>query len=120
MLNREYQVNEILFWKNRTFTSTTEKTSLSGRFVGVLGEIFYIISKNSSGIYRIDIKVADDWEELAEGTCLEDRLTIVDVNFFVPEARIRFTPTLITASLTAKAWGYPSVFIRGPHDPVDC
>jgi len=111
------QVNEILFWNKRKFTSTTEKTSLTGKFVGVLGEIFYLVSKNDAGLYRIDIRVGDEWEELAEGTCKQDKLTIVDIDFFVPEARVRFTPKSLDCVVTVKAWGYPAVFSRGPFDP---
>jgi len=111
------QINEILFWNKMKVTSGNQKTSLTAKFVGVLGEIFYIVSNGAPSIYYVDVKIADEWEELAKGTAKDGKLTIVDIDFFVPEARLRVVPSGADAFVTAKAGGYPAVFSRGPYDP---
>ena len=112
------QVNKVLFWDKRKFETAGEKTSTPGSFVGVTGEIFYMVSKGAPSTYKIEIKVFDTWEELAEGTLEQDKLTIVDIDFYIPEARLLVTPKTLDAVITAMAWGYPAVYIRTPSDDM--
>jgi len=108
-------VNDITFFNNQNFTTINEKTSRSGIFVGVEGAIFYMYSDTEPGIYRIDVKVSDvvdQWFELAEDTIEADTLAAVKIDFYVPEARIRFTPSAVNTHFTAVAYGYPAVYRR--------
>ena len=112
------QINKIVYWDKRKFETSGEKTSTPGSFVGVLGEIFYMISKGAPSIYKIEIKVFETWELLAEGTLEQDKLAIVDIDFYIPEARLLVTPKTLDAVVTAMAWGYPAVYIRTPIDDI--
>lgn len=112
------QVNKVLFWDKRRFETAGEKTSTPGSFVGTQGEIFYMISKGAISTYKIEIKVFDTWEDLAEGTLEQNKLSIVDIDFYIPEARLLVTPKTLDAVVTAMAWGYPAVYIRTPIDNV--
>jgi hypothetical protein len=104
-------VNKVLYFKKHRFTTVTEKTSGPGRFVGVQGVIFYCKS-TEAGILHIDIKVDEDWEELTEETVRANKLHVIDIGFFIPEARVRFEPKVVDAVFTAVAHGYPAVYIR--------
>ncbi len=114
------QTNEILFFRKQGFSSLGEKTSAAGLFVGVQGEIFYLFSEADNSDYIIEIKFDKDlsWVSLIEGTVKAGILTIIDVDFFIPAARIKVTPKSTAVVFTAKTFGYPAVFIRGPGDPV--
>lgn len=113
------QVNKILYWNKQQFSTPGEKTSTPGSFTGVRGEIFYMVSKGAASTYKIEIKVFEEWELLAEGTLEQDKLSIVDIDFFVPEARLKVMPVSLAAVITATAWGYPAVYIRDLNDH-DC
>jgi hypothetical protein len=108
-------VNDITFFNEQNFISASEKTSRSGIFVGVEGVIFYMYSDSQPGIYNIDIKVSsvvNSWFELAEDTIEAGVLAAVKIDFYVPEARIRFTPSSADTRFTAVAYGYPAVYKR--------
>lgn len=113
------QVNEVIYFRNRELNSTAEKTSETGLFIGVRGIIFYIYAKDNPGKYRIDVKIADQWFELAEGTAKQDSLEIVDFDFFAPEMRIRFEAKTLPCNLTVVAYGYPAVYSRCRNE-TDC
>lgn len=81
-------------------------------FRGVQGEIFFLLSKDHDSTYAIDIRVGGEWQQLAEGTLAKDELMIVDIAFYIPEARVRVTPSAINARLTVETFGYPTVFTR--------
>lgn len=104
-------VNKVVYFRKHYFKTVTEKTSGPGLFVGVQGVIFFCKS-TEAGILHIDIKVDEDWEELTEETVRADKLHVIDVGFFIPEARVRFAPKTAEAVFTAVAHGYPSVYIR--------
>ena len=112
------QTNEILFFRKKKFSAVGEKTSLAGLFIGVQGSIFYLLSEADSSEYVIEIRFDEDvgWIPLVEGTAKAGILTIIDVDFFIPEARIKVTPKTDAVVFTAKAFGYPAVFVRGPGD----
>jgi hypothetical protein len=108
-------VNDITFFNNFNFINTNEKTSTSGIFVGVEGSIFYMYSSDQAGIYRIDVKVSNvvnQWFELAEDTVEAGELAAVKIDFYIPEARIRFAPSVANTYFTAVAYGYPAVYKR--------
>jgi len=111
------QVNEIVFWSNRNFTTAGEKTSSAGRFVGIEGVVFYMYSDDVACTYIIEVNAPGGWRELCEGTIEKAKLTIVDIGFYIPEARLKITPDSPpgTWKLSATAYGYPLVF-KSPNE----
>jgi hypothetical protein len=105
-------VNKVRYFDKFYFKNTNEKTSGPGLFVGVHGVIFHVFSKDQAGILHIDIKVADDWRELTEETVRAGKLHVIDIDFFIPEARVRFAPKVAPTEFTAVAYGYPAVYIK--------
>jgi hypothetical protein len=105
-------INRVIYFNDFNFKATTVKTSGPCEFVGVQGVIFFCFSDDEDGILNIDIKVASQWRELTEETVLKGKLHVVDIDFFIPEARVRFTPDAAPTKFTATAHGYPSVYIR--------
>ena len=104
-------INKAVYFRSYTFETTNEKTSGPAQFVGTQGVVFYCKS-TGAGILHIDIKVDNQWEELTEETVRANKLHVIDIAFFIPEARVRFAPTAINAVFSASAYGYPSVYIR--------
>jgi len=104
-------INKAIYFRSYTFETLTEKTSGPAQFVGVQGVVFYCKS-TQAGILHIDIKVGSNWEELTEETVRENKLHVLDVGFYIPEARVRFEPKVINAVFSASAFGYPSVYVR--------
>jgi len=113
------QINEILFLRKQTFLSLGQKTSAAGRFIGVTGSIFYLLAEGDDVIYEIEIFVDPDmgWQSLTKGTASKDRMKAIDVDYYIPMARVKVTPTTLSSVITVKAYGYPSVYVRGPGDP---
>lgn len=105
-------VNKAVLFRNQLFISTSEKTSGPVLFVGVQGIIFYIKS-DKAGKVRIDIRVDDQWEELVEDPVRAAKMHIINIPFYIPEARARFEPDAADTTLrTITAIGYPSVYVR--------
>lgn len=113
------QINSVLFFRKQKFLSISQKTSSLGRFIGVTGTIFYLLSEGDDCIYEIEILVDKDmgWQSLTKGTATKDKMKAIDVDYFIPQARIKVTPKSTDSIFTAKAFGYPAVYIRGPGDP---
>lgn len=105
-------INKAVFFRNQLFHTATEKTSGPAQFVGVQGVIFFVKS-DKAGKVRIDIKVDEDWEELVEDPVRPNKMHVVVIDFYIPEARVRFEPDAADTTLrTITAYGYPSVYIR--------
>ena len=105
-------INKVVFFRNQLFHLASEKTSGPAEFVGIQGVIIYT-KADGEGTLNIDIKVDQEWEELVEEPILANKMHIVDLTFFVPELRVRFTPADVETTLKfSVAYGYPSVFIR--------
>lgn len=104
-------INKVVYYRRYLFETTNEKTSGPAEFVGVQGVIFFCKS-TEAGILHVDIRVDDQWEELTEETVRANKLHVIDIGFFVPEARVRFAPKVVGAVFSASAYGYPSVYIR--------
>lgn len=104
-------VNKAIYFRNYTFETLTEKTSGPAKFVGVQGVVFYV-KTSEHGIMHIDIRVGSEWEELTEETVRQNKLHVLDIGFYIPEARVRFTPETVNTVFSASAYGYPSVFVR--------
>lgn len=107
------QVNSVTYFGGPVkFDTAAENTSVSGKFVGVQGVVFYMLSSNDYSTYKIEVKVQDLWVEIAVGTCKTDTLSVVEISFYVPEARIKVTPHSTLVEFRASAYGYPAVFTR--------
>ena len=104
-------INKVVYFRRYVFETLNEKTSGPARFVGVQGVVFYVKS-TESGILHIDIRVGSDWDELTEETVRANKLHVLDVEFYIPEARVRFEPKTVNAVFSASAYGYPSVYVR--------
>lgn len=105
-------INKAVLFRRQLFHAASAKTSGSVSFVGVQGAVFYF-KADKEGIVYIDIKIDEDWENLIEDPILADKVHVVDIDFFIPEARVRFLPDEAETTLKfATAYGYPSVFIR--------
>lgn len=105
-------VNQATYFKAYKVPDLVEKVTQRVNFVGVRGVIFYIYSADQAGTYSIDVKIAGVWHELATKAIIADHLEVVDVTYYIPNARVRFTAAVADAVLTVEAHGYPSVFIR--------
>lgn len=106
------QVNDVVFWSNERFDATSEKTSCTGNFVGVEGEVFYLYSKDQNATYYIDAKIEGTWHQLATGALTAGTLQVVDVDFYIPEARVRIKLAAAPSEVTARAYGYPAAYSR--------
>lgn len=104
-------VNKANYFRSYLFEAVTEKTSAPAQFVGVQGVVFYCKS-TGAGILHIDIKIGSNWEELTEETVRANKLHVIDVGFYIPEARIRFLPKAVGSRFSASAYGYPAVYVR--------
>lgn len=104
-------INKAVYFRRYLFETVNEKTSGPAQFVGVHGVVFYC-KATAAGILHIDIKVGDTWEELTEETVRANKLHVIDVGFYIPEARIRFQPKSADTYFSASAYGYPSVYVR--------
>lgn len=104
-------INKAIYFRGYTFENTNEKTSGPAQFVGVQGVVFYFKS-TEAGILHIDIKVGSQWEELTEETVRANKLHVLDIGFYIPEARVRFEPKVAGAFFSVSAYGYPSVYVR--------
>lgn len=104
-------VNQTIFWNKFTFTSTSEKTSHSCLMRGTEGCIFSFKS-DVAGTYKIDAKFANEFDQIAEGKIKAGKLYVVDIEFHIPEVRIRFESDSVPAVVTATVNGYPAVITR--------
>ena len=103
-------INVATFFKNQHIKNTSPKTSRECTFVGTQGQIFFLYSSDEDGLYKIEINIANAWRELADDTVEAGRLTIIDIPFFIPNARLVFEAKAAPTVFSAEAYGYPVVY----------
>jgi len=115
-------VNIVEYWIKKNFVAIGEKTSHRGEFVGIQGVIFFFRAATQDATYIIETRMDpnDDWVTLADGTVPADQLTVIDIDFFIPEARLKITPVAVPMVFSAKAYGYPAVYSRLLNDTRPC
>lgn len=87
-------------------------------FTSTRGEIFYMLYTGGSAKYVIEVNaLLDRWDKIAEGTLEDDKLAVVDIDFYLPKARVIIYPNAGNSfSPENQCWvstyGYPAVFVR--------
>jgi len=104
-------VNMGELWLDSHVNVLTEQTSQSIRFVGVMGEVFYILVVGADATYSLEAGAfTNAWKEVAKGSLKDNELSVVKIDFYMPYARLKITPVAQPITLNVAAYGYPAVY----------
>ena len=106
-------VNTGDLWLNEYLATLDPATTPEVRFIGVLGEVFYLSAEEQDCEYVIQVEAHQGkWRDVASGVIPAGDTEIVQITFLLPKARVVITPKVAQVHVDVSAYGYPAVYAR--------